>query len=47
MLVEQVDIVPALLTPGSQQRMGMLMQGAVIQYDRRTGPALLASILMP
>ena len=46
MTIEQVDIVAALLTPGSQQGMRMLVQGAVIQLHRTVGPPLLAPVLM-
>src|SRR5690606_12871916 len=46
-LVQQVDVVAPLLSPGGQQRMGMLVQQAVVQLDRHAGTALLASVLMP
>ena len=46
MAVEQVDIVAALLAPGRQQRMGMLVQTVLVELQRRAGAALLPLILM-
>ena len=45
--VEQVDIVAALLAPGREQWMRVLVQTVVIQLQRHAGAALLALILVP
>ncbi|CAG8871616.1 hypothetical protein PS627_04559 [Pseudomonas fluorescens] len=45
--VEQVDIVASLLAPRSQQRMGMLMQGFIVELQRHALLALLAFVLVP
>ena len=45
-LVEQVDVVTALLAPGGQQRMGVLVQGVLVQLQRRTRPPLLTAVLV-
>ncbi len=45
-LVEQVDVVTALLAPGRQQRMGVLMQGAVVQLNRAARSPLLTAVFV-
>ena len=45
--VEQVDVVPALLAPRSQQWMGVLMQRFRVQHYGHSGLARLPLVLMP
>lgn len=44
--VEQVDVVAALLAPGGQQGMGMLVQRLVVQLQGHALLALLALVLV-
>src|SRR5690606_34600391 len=46
MAVEQIDIVPALLAPGSEQRMRMLVQAVLVELRRCTRAPFLPLIFM-
>ncbi len=44
--VEQVDVVAALLAPGRQQRLGMLVLAVLVEVGGDAGAALLATVLV-
>ena len=44
--VEQVDVVAALLAPGRQQRLGMLVLAILVEVGGDAGAALLAAVLV-
>lgn len=44
--VEQVDVVAALLAPGRQQRLGMLVLAVLVEVGGDAGAALLAAVLV-